>query len=145
MAGIVFDSSVYVNALRKGDESIFLLRNYEDRDGQMPVWLSVVVVEELLAGAVDIKTQKLLARIQKVFESNNRLLVPNKTDWVETGKIINRFGQRFGYETVGKGRITNDVLIAMSVLRQGLTLITSNAKDFERIALIRQFNWESGN
>lgn len=138
MTGIVFDSSVYIDALRSGDENIFLVRSYEDENGQVPVWLSVVVLEELYAGASEPRTQRLLGRMERAFDSMNRLLIPGKGDWIETGRIINKIGERFGYEKIGKGRITNDTLIATSAARKGFTVATSNTKDFERISIFRQ-------
>ncbi len=99
--------------------------------------LSVVVLEELYAGGVERRTQQLLARTERNFELVNRLLVPSRTDWIETGKILNSIGKKFGFEQIGKGRITNDTLIATSTARKGLTLATSNVKDFERIGAFR--------
>jgi predicted nucleic acid-binding protein len=138
LAGIIFDSSVYIDALRRGDEGVFFVRSYEDENGQIPVWLSAVVLEELYAGAVEQRTQRLFGRMERAFDSINRLLVPDKGDWVETGKILNKIGERFGCEQIGKGRITNDTLIATSSARRGFTLVTSNAKDFDRINIFRQ-------
>lgn len=137
MTGIVFDTSVYINALRQADESVFLLRSYEDENGQIPVWLSAVVLEELYAGAVEARTQRLLDRMEKNFDLMKRLLVPVKSDWIETGKVLNKIGERFGYDQIGKGRITNDTLIATSTYRRGFTLLTLNTKDFDRIGVFR--------
>lgn len=45
-------------------------------------------------------------------------------------------------EQIGKGRLTNDTLIAMTAARNGLSLLTSNSKDFARIAEFRSFIWK---
>lgn len=76
------------------------------------MWLSVVVLQELYAGAAEQRAQRLLNRLERTFDSMNRLLVPVKGDWIETGKILNKIGETFGYEQIGKGRITNDTLSA---------------------------------
>lgn len=128
---------MYIDAIRRGDDEVFLVRSFEDKNGQLPVWLSVVVLQELYAGAAEQRTQRLLNRLVRTFDSMNRLLVPVKGDWIETGKILNKIGETFGYEQIGKGRITNDTLIAVSSSRLGLILITSNVKDFERIMTFR--------
>jgi predicted nucleic acid-binding protein len=38
--------------------------------------------------------------------------------------------------------MTNDVLIAMTAARHGITVLTTNAKDFGRIAEFRRFAWD---
>jgi predicted nucleic acid-binding protein len=40
-----------------------------------------------------------------------------------------------------RGRLTNDALIAMSAGRLGITVITANARDFEKLAKFRPFQW----
>ena len=50
MSGILFDTSVYISALRQGDASILNLRR-AGRAGETqtrPLWLSIVVLEEAL-------------------------------------------------------------------------------------------------
>ena len=104
--------------------------------------MSAVVLEELLVGASDRKARQTLRRLEREFDSINRLLVPNLTDWSAAGTVLNQFGARFGFETVGKSRLTNDALIAMSAARHGLTIQTTNASDFRKLAEIRNFRWE---
>ena len=41
------------------------------------------------------------------------------------------------YEAIGRSRLTNDTLIATSATRRGITVLTLNAADFERIATVR--------
>jgi predicted nucleic acid-binding protein len=144
LSAVVFDTSVYIAALRRGGE--FVLRSRRAaRKGQtntLPLWLSAVVLEELLVGASDRKARQALRRLEREFNSINRLLVPNLTDWSVTGTVLNQFGGRFGFETVSRSRLTNDALIAMSAARQGLTLQTTNVRDFGKLAEIRAFQWE---
>jgi len=47
------------------------------------------------------------------------ILVPNLTDWTQTGKILARLAGQYGYEQIGRGRLTNDAPIAMSATRVG--------------------------
>jgi predicted nucleic acid-binding protein len=49
---------------------------------------------------------------------------------------------RYDYEQIGRGRLTNDALIAMSAGRSGITVITANARDFMRLAEFRPFHWQ---
>jgi predicted nucleic acid-binding protein len=48
---------------------------------------------------------------------------------------------KYGYEKIGQGRLTNDALIATSAARLGITVITANARDFQRLAEFRPFQW----
>jgi predicted nucleic acid-binding protein len=50
--------------------------------------------------------------------------------------------QKHGFETVKQARMTGDCLIAMTAARNGLTVVTRNADDFEVIAEFRRFEWQ---
>ena len=108
----------------------------------IPLWLSVVVLEELYVGARDKGMRRLLARLEKDFEGVKRLLVPAQSDWTICGQVLAQVGEKHGYEQVGRARLTNDALIAMSAARNGFTVLTKNADDFKKIAKFRPFNWE---
>jgi predicted nucleic acid-binding protein len=135
---IVFDTSIYIRELRKGNSDILLQRQEEKN----PLWLSAVVLEELLVGASDKKTVKILAKFENEFEKINRLLVPIQTDWSIAGQILNKIGEKYGFDKVGRARLTNDTLLAMSIARNGFNLFTANAKDFQLISEFREFEWE---
>ena len=143
MAGTSFDTSVYINALRRRDLSVFgQTQIAAEEGGNEPLYLSVVVLEELYVGAVNDKLKKLLAKYENNFEKINRLLVPNQTDWTSGGQILSHVGRKHGFETVRRARMTNDCLIATTAARCGLTVITHNAADFRIIAEFRSFKWK---
>ena len=50
MRPALFDSSVYIAGMRRGDDAILALRRFSV---DAPLWLSAVVLEELYAGASD--------------------------------------------------------------------------------------------
>lgn len=83
MAGIVFNSSVYISALRQGDGAILDLRRASRADdgSSQPLWLSAVVLSELLIGARDKKARRHLLEMEKEFVRVNRVLVPSQSDW----------------------------------------------------------------
>jgi predicted nucleic acid-binding protein len=143
LAGTVFDTSVYVDAARNGDTQFFSQRWLGAANGgsSTPVWLSAVVLEELYAGAGDTTAIKFFKKLEADFEKLDRILVPIKNDWITTGRVLNKIGHKYGFEQIGKSRLTNDALIAMSVARTGLSIVTNNTKDFERIAEFRKFDW----
>jgi predicted nucleic acid-binding protein len=51
-------------------------------------------------------------------------------------------GAKYDCEKIGQGRLTNDALMAMSAGRLGITVITARARDFERLAEFRPFQWK---
>jgi predicted nucleic acid-binding protein len=144
VSGILFDTSVYISDLRQGNASLFALRRAAHKAGEptRPLWLSVVVLEELHAGAQDGRLKKLIARLENDFEKVKRVLVPLRSDWTACGQVLAQVGAKYGYEEVGRARLTNDALIAMSAARNGFTVLTKNATDFQRIAEFRPFRWE---
>lgn len=144
MSGKVFDTSVYINALRQGDVSVFRQRSGASAGKKKtePLYLSAVVLEELYVSAGDGKMKKLLNKFENEFEKMNRLLIPNKNDWTNCGQVLSNIGQKYGFETVKRARMTNDYLIALSARHFGLTVITHKAADFKLIAEFHPFNWE---
>lgn len=134
----VFDTSVYIRAPRQGNADIL----HQKQSEKFPLWLSAIVLEELYVGASDKKLIKIFTKFENEFIKINRLFVPNQTDWSITGQILNKIGEKYGFETVGKARLTNDTLLAMSVARRGFKLLTANAKDFKLIEEFRELDWE---
>ena len=108
-----------------------------------PIWLSSVVLEELYAGA-DGHSRRALERLERDFERARRIVLPNLSDWTQTGKVLARLAAKYGYEHIGIGRLTNDALIAISAARLGIIVITANERDFKRLAEFRRFRWLLG-
>lgn len=138
MRPILFDSSIYITALRAGGEAVLTLRRWAP---DAPVWLSAVVLEELYAG-VSVHDRRVVERLERDFDSARRILVPNLNDWTQAGRVLARLAAEYDYERIGQARLTNDALIAMSAARQGITVLTANERDFARLAQFRPFLWE---
>ncbi len=134
----MFDSSVYIASWREAD--------YAELDQQLtyldkrPVYLSSVVLEELYVGATNPRVVKQVASIERQFKNVNRLIVPNLTDWVTTGQILSKIGHKYGFELVKLSRMTNDCLIAVSARRLGVSVVTLDAADFQKISEFQKFN-----
>jgi predicted nucleic acid-binding protein len=145
MAGILFDTSVYITALRQGGEGLLERRRARlTRDGKsQPLWLSAVVLAELYAGAAEKGARQQLLRFERTFASLNRLLVPTQQDWSLAGQVLAQLGKKYGYEQAGRTRLVHDTLIAMSAARRGLTIVTYNEEDFRRVAEFRPLSWVS--
>src|ERR1700679_2805888 len=118
---LLFDTSVYITALRAGSESAIVMQRWVK---ESPLWLSSVVPEELYAGASSTDRRKL-EKLERDFEKANRVLIPNLNDWTFAGKILATVAQKHGYEKIGRARLTYDALIATSAARNGISVITN--------------------
>ena len=105
-----------------------------------PLWLSAVVLEELYPGAGG-RERRAVERLERDFDRVKRILVPNLSDWTQTGRVLARLAAKYDYEQIGQGRLTNDALIAMSALRLGIRVLTANERDYGRLAESRAFQW----
>jgi len=130
----VFDTSLYIAALR-GPVELRLITQ------ERQLWMSAVVLEELYAGAGSQET-RTIELLQRSFVATRRLLVPSLMDWKAAGLLLARVARKHGYEHIGRGRLTNDALIAVSSARLGATVLTLNASDFARLAEFHNFQWQ---
>jgi predicted nucleic acid-binding protein len=105
-------------------------------------YMSAVVIEELTAGAQDGSVLTELAAVLRSYAKENHLLVPTGEDWYEAGKVIYALQQGRKSKKTGdkppmspdlRCRIINDVLIARTAKRAGVTVVTYNARHFEMI------------
>ena len=139
MRPVLFDTSIYIRSLRLGDTSTLVLRWL---NAEAPIWLSGVVLEELYAGAAAARAFRVIERLERDFDRIDRILVPNLADWTEAGKVLAHLAEKYDYEEIGQGRLTNDALIAMSASRLAIRVVTANERDFRRLAEFRSFQWE---
>ena len=72
----------------------------------------------------------------------SEFLVPNLGDWTDAGRLLSRLATKYGYEQIGRGRLTNDALIATSAGRLGVSVITANERDFQELAEFHPFQWQ---
>jgi predicted nucleic acid-binding protein len=137
MQRVLLDSSVYVAALR-GEDALIRLERFT---AGAAMWLSAVVLEELYAGAGS-RDREFVEHLESRFRQIQKVLVPELDDWIHAGKALEQLAARYDYEMIGRGRLTNDALIAMSAARTGIRVITANKKDFRRLAEFRTFDWQ---
>lgn len=74
MPGVVFDTCVFI-AYKPVIPSGSLL--------------SVIVIQELIAGAIDSSELKEWEATAKRFENEDRLLIPTTEDWLLAGRVLN--------------------------------------------------------
>ena len=58
------------------------------------------------------RARHAVERLERDFHRAKRILVPNLSDWTQTGKVLARLAAKYDYEQIGRGRLTNDALIA---------------------------------
>lgn len=138
MKGFLFDSSPYISALRRGEGSF---PSPWGATAKSNYWLSSVVLEELHAGADDAQAETI-EEMEREFDRRNRILVPTLADWTQTGRMLRRLAEKYGYEQIGRGRLTNDALIAASAARAGIRVLTANGRDFARLAEFCSLSWQ---
>lgn len=138
MQPALFDASIYISAIRRGDKGALEVRRLASG---CIIWLSSVVLEELYAGSSE-RSQNVVERLERDFERARRILIPNLTDWVQTGKALARLATKYDFEQIGRARLTQDALIAVSAGRMGIRVITANERDFRKLAEFRPFLWE---
>ncbi len=137
MQHFLLDSSIYIAALRGTDA---MLRLERITAGTI-LWLSAVVLEELYAGA-GARDREYVEGLENRFRQAGKILVPDLDDWIYAGKLLERLALKYDYEKIGRGRLTNDTLIAMSAARVGIRVVTANESDFRKLAEFRDFSWQ---
>jgi predicted nucleic acid-binding protein len=96
MQPALFDTSIYVSALRRGDPGPAVARFVAEND----MWLSAVVLEELYAGARE-RDRHVVEMIEGQFDKESRILLPDLDDWFPAkychgwrpGTTMNKLGE----------------------------------------------------
>ncbi len=138
MPSVMFDSSINIAALQMRHGAALELRRLAKGES---IWLSSVELEELYVGA-NAKNRHVVERFERDFDRASRVLVRDLKDWAQAGEVLALLAARYDFDQIGRGRLTNDALIAISAARTGTTVITANARDFERLAEFRPFQWK---
>ena len=141
MANLIVDTSVYVDFFRgRIPKNHPVGRTLNDLAHS--IHLSSVVAQELFAGAAETSAISHLERFFGDFGAFGRIVTPTREDWFECGRVLSKIGKRFGFESIKRGRLVNDVLIALSCARVEARLVTFNEKDFKMISEFVDFDIE---
>ena len=141
MALYVIDTNVYVAADRDVEWAKQLERF---STAYLPfVHFHAVVAQELLAGAIDQRREKLVDEsLIHPFERRGRLLAPSFAAWKAAGRVLSQLVQRKLMSPGGfKRSFLNDCVLAASCREVGATLITLNREDFELIRGVLRFEF----
>ena len=143
MKRFVLDTNLYIAADRNAARAEELERFVT---AFLPaIWLHSVVVQELLAGAIDERREKLvLESLIEPFERRDRLITPTYSAWKAAGVMMARLVQRNLLSPGGfKRSFPNDCVLAASCRENGLVLLTDNREDFELIRRVYSFEVEA--
>lgn len=133
------DTNLYVDALRTAD-GLAALSAFASGHTAFLV-MSGVVAQELRVG---VRTPAAINHIEEhvigPYERRRRLITPTFWAWKESGRVLSTLVGKAEWASVRRGFV-NDVLLAMSCREEGIVLVTSNIRDFERIARVRKFDF----
>lgn len=132
---VIYDTSIYIEILRSKSFADGFRSRYE---ANIPLTLfNSVVVQELLAGAIDRLRQATVESFYRPFERTRRILTPSHTNWKEAGRILGVIrDKRMDQKDRLTGSFVNDLLIAISAKSVGAKVVTLNVDDF---TLIRKY------
>jgi predicted nucleic acid-binding protein len=135
------DADLYIRAFRDSGANA-ALRLFHTAFAPFE-YLSAVVVQELRAGAQAADAADDLERhLFGPFERSGRILAPSYGAWKRAGAVLAALARTEGLELarISKG-FANDVLLAATCREAGVTLVTENRRDFERIARVAPFDF----
>ena len=136
---LVFDTNVYIEAIQGGPQA----QAYQLILAALPrTYLSAVVVEELITGAVDAVGERLVGRFIQRTEQTGRVVTPTYADWKEAGRVLARISRREPGQRTRIPRLVNDVLLVLSARQIAATLYTFNREDFTLIVRYTRFALE---
>lgn len=118
----VLDTNMYIDLFTNPYlyEDIFI--------SEGPIYLSSVVLMELLAGAHAKNEKRRIKSLAGLFKKLRRILIPTELDYEQAGEILIRLQNIKGYNIRKSASITNDCLIAASVRSIGGVLYISFRK-----------------
>jgi predicted nucleic acid-binding protein len=123
---VLFDTSAYIRQIR---EQAYPWVSQDRKLFQRTV-LSVVVACELYAGARSVEDKRALDGLCGAHRALGNLSCPGEDLWLQAGTLLCRYARLHG-----ELRLTDhfrDVLIALEAVKKGATLMTENARDFQR-------------
>lgn len=143
MRKYVLDTNCYIDASRSRDELAALT--------QFVTWsapglfLSSVVASELRAGARTTRDRKKLEReLLDPFVRRGRVLSPSRSAWDALGLALAALREEEGLQLAQVPRtFAFDILIAYSCREAGVTLVTRNGRDMDRIRRVFAFEYVS--
>ncbi len=141
MRRYVLDTNLYIAAARDRVAAEELERFYAT--ALDAVYLHAIVAQEIMAGAVAAgRPRSVRNAVIEPFASRRRLLTPAFADFVRSGEVMADLARDGHLRRDGYSRsFLNDTLLAVCCRAEGLTLVTRNLADFERIGRVLDFEF----
>jgi predicted nucleic acid-binding protein len=136
---LVFDTNVYVAALREGVRGAAFARI---RESAPRTFLASVVSAELRAGAVDQTGRSVVLELTERFDRLGRVVTPEARCWSLAGDVLGDIRRREPGMRDKIARLWNDALIALSARQIGASVVTGNVGDFELLRRFVRFDLE---
>lgn len=130
---LLYDTTVYIDILqgRFPREGEFVLRAAD-------AWHSTVTEAELAAPCGFLKpghpeTAVAMKLLVETIEKRpaHRTIAPDREVWIEAGILCGVLARLQNYGNVERRRLLNDALLFATARKNGLTLLTRNASDFD--------------
>ena len=137
MQPALFDTSVYISALRRGNDAALALRRVAD---DAPLWLSSVVLKNSTPAPAT-GSGAWWSGWNGILTGLNEFWCPISATGLKPAEYWARLAAKYGYEQIGQGRLTND---ARCDERRAVRhpRITANEHDYRRLAEFRAFQWQ---
>ncbi|HEX9937285.1 MAG TPA: type II toxin-antitoxin system VapC family toxin [Longimicrobium sp.] len=141
MALYALDTNLYVYAVRDTVAAAELMQFYSAFAPRC--YLSSVVLHELLFGAnTPEKARQLHSDVAAPFVRTSRIVTPSHRAWATAGEALSRIAKEEHMDRKAFPKsLVADALLAASCRENGITLITSNTTDFERIGRVIKFSF----
>jgi predicted nucleic acid-binding protein len=136
---VLFDTNVYVAALREGVRGAAFARI---RESAPRTFLASVVSAELRAGAVDQTGRSVVLELIDRFERLGRVVTPEARSWSLAGDVLGDIRRHEPGMRDRIARLWNDALIALSARQIGASVVTGNVGDFELLRRFVRFDLE---
>ncbi len=135
----VFDTNVYVAAIREGEHGDAFERL---RAASPHTYLASVVSAELRAGAVDDVGRQAVAELVERFNRSRRVVTPDAGCWNRAGDLLADIWRKEPRTRDKIPSLWNDALIALSARQVGASVVTKNVGDFALLRRYARFEYE---
>ena len=130
---LLFDTSVYITAIRSG---LFSPAFRMIQESLPRTHLASVVSAELLVGATTPAARRAVLTFILRVHTVRRVVTPDAGTWERAGELLGRIRQDEPHLRSKIPTLWNDLLIALSARQIGAIVVTQNARDF---TLIRRY------
>lgn len=130
---IVFDTSVYIAAIRGGLPST----DYQLLQKNLPrTYLCSVVSAELRAGVIHEGARRAVNEFSRRAQRVGRMVTPSREAWDRAGDLLAEMWRSEPRLRTKVSQLWNDALIALCARQLGAALVTRDAEDYE---LLRRY------